>query len=469
MKIKTCINRQVENKATNMKNFTELFQQVSVTPKELLKQILKGYSYCPLLKAEKNGFCYRKNSNFISTQIISVDIDNTKSKKRITEEEGYFSYEEALEDNYLKENASFIYQTPSHKDDWHRFRVVFVLDNPIEDTDKLKEIIKFLNSRYYGDISTVDSARGFYGSKGAEHTFWGNTLSDDNINEILEQIEKEESPEHTSLLNEGFDTNKFSKEEYIKMYKKIFKNGNIEYHDWFKVVTISKNYSGMSNDEIKDELSKFVELEGIDSILASANKYKDIKLGTLLYIATSHGYTIPYNIRGKNFKYKFWDTEIHLDNNSGKEKYNVIISACKFENKLNNDNYRKYTEDTESTIVKIKENIMFIANKGEIRASILNYLGNTEDLFINEKEKYIVNEKYRYFAKKMFSETLNNLKIINDDKFKLVRDTEDTTYLYYKNGFRSVGKDFDIFKANSELPGYRWANTNEREYRKSDG
>ncbi|MDK6882095.1 hypothetical protein QP287_24825, partial [Escherichia coli] len=86
----------------------------------------------------------RKKENMIQQQVAAIDFDNSetrlnakgevikdengKAKKFKTEGRNYSSVAEIYQDPWVQKNASFIYSTFSHRNDWHRFRVVFFLD-----------------------------------------------------------------------------------------------------------------------------------------------------------------------------------------------------------------------------------------------------------------------------------------------------------------------------------------------------
>ena len=105
----------------------------------------------------------------MSSQLVAIDIDNQKfievsgekSKVRLGDNEGYLSYSEILNDEFIKNNASFVYTTPSHTDEWNRFRIFFVLKNPITDKEKHKKLIRILTSYYQADEAATSNTQVF--------------------------------------------------------------------------------------------------------------------------------------------------------------------------------------------------------------------------------------------------------------------------------------------------------------------
>jgi len=115
---------------------------------ELKKYIGKGYTINHIYKEEafdENGYISKSNAtldNFASSQIIFVDIDNTKSQ--------------SIQDftALLSILPTFSYYTPHDSLDARRFRLVYVLDMEL-DYDKWKLFAKFIHSQIEKDTSEI--------------------------------------------------------------------------------------------------------------------------------------------------------------------------------------------------------------------------------------------------------------------------------------------------------------------------
>lgn len=161
-------NKAYKHKPKNAgKINNEITEAVSeVTPRELAK--LVGQEGRTAVLATMNG--KRTKNNMEQQQVLMLDFDNKDddTKKKTT---GIFyqSIEQTLEDEFIKENASFIYKTFSHTDTWERFRVVFVLDEPLVNNEEVKSAYQYLMDKYpNADKATKDSSRIFFG--GTEYT-----------------------------------------------------------------------------------------------------------------------------------------------------------------------------------------------------------------------------------------------------------------------------------------------------------
>src|SRR5699024_10432244 len=124
----------------------------------------------------------------------------------------YTTIEDALNDPFIKKHASFLYKTFSYTDDWHKFRVVFFLDEPITDNNMISALYTHLMAKYNGtddlgniargtlDTGTKDSARLFYGGIEAIEIDYNNTLDVSSLDiQVPEPIEYEHSNDISEL------------------------------------------------------------------------------------------------------------------------------------------------------------------------------------------------------------------------------------------------------------------------------
>nr|WP_307731833.1 plasmid replication protein, CyRepA1 family [Massilia sp. H27-R4] len=95
------------------------------------------------------------------------------------------TFEEALEHPFVNQHASFIYKTPSHTEEHHRFRIVCQTARTINDRAETKAAQKGLIRKLGGDESCKDACRVFYGSKGSNPVVLGNVLSNDELDRLI--------------------------------------------------------------------------------------------------------------------------------------------------------------------------------------------------------------------------------------------------------------------------------------------
>ena len=167
--MKCSINKNIINKNINHTSQSKGFEAVDITPEELADYVGQGFAFS--FQFKKN---YRKAENFIGSDIIAADMDCG------------MTMEEALANEYIRANVSFIYTTPSHTAEKNRFRLVFQLPRTITDKGELRAAQQGLTRKFPADRAAVDAARQFYGSKGAEIHIIGKTISPENLTELIE-------------------------------------------------------------------------------------------------------------------------------------------------------------------------------------------------------------------------------------------------------------------------------------------
>ncbi len=180
------INKNMLNKANPS---TYGWKNIEFSGAELAEHVYEGFAFSPgILKPKASG---RKPDikDIKSAQILALDIDNeiksynTVSKKydkRIkTIAEGYLTIDAVKQDEFIRNNALLIYTTPSHKLEFHRFRIVFVIDKQITLADEYRKIISILIDKYGADKSCSNIDRLFYGNRNCEVVYFGKTLNID--------------------------------------------------------------------------------------------------------------------------------------------------------------------------------------------------------------------------------------------------------------------------------------------------
>lgn len=188
MRFQLSVNKNMINKANPS---TYGWRNAELSGEELADHIRNGFAFSPgVLKPNVSG---RKPSikDIKFAQILAIDIDNDiksynnitkKYDKRIkTSDEGYWTYNEAKADDFVKENALLIYTTPSHKADFERFRIVFVIERQIQSPDEYRKAISFLIEKLGGDKSCSNIDRLFYGHRDCQLDYFDKILNTEHI------------------------------------------------------------------------------------------------------------------------------------------------------------------------------------------------------------------------------------------------------------------------------------------------
>lgn len=156
-------------------------QLVQVTQKEFANQV--GENGQTTVLATMDG--KRSKNNMIQQQVVALDFDNTKiidGKKVKTTGKEYSSVASIYQDKWIKDNASFLYSTFNHSENWHRFRVVFFLDRPLVNNNQVEKLYEWLMEKYpTADKANKDSSRIFFGGTEILEIQFGNEIDTSKI------------------------------------------------------------------------------------------------------------------------------------------------------------------------------------------------------------------------------------------------------------------------------------------------
>ena len=172
-KIKFAFNATGRNKDWDFKKLAANFQDTEGTIEDVQQHIKAGHAICAGLLGGK----WRSKANVIGSQWLLLDIDNSdvardEDGKPIKDENGnsikvydrQLMIEEALAHPFIKKHCALIYTTASHKPDWHKFRLVFLLPEYVQGADTVEACTRFLMQQLPHDPACKDASRVFYGS-----------------------------------------------------------------------------------------------------------------------------------------------------------------------------------------------------------------------------------------------------------------------------------------------------------------
>jgi hypothetical protein len=145
------------------------------TPEDLFGLLSEyGYPLAPTLKSD-----HRIEHNFVSHSVALVDIDDGMTIEQLGQNQFYL------------DNGYGYYSTPSHKEDDHRFRIVFVLENDITTPLDMCCLYTGLMQTFgEADTSCQDAARLFFGTINATRTGRNNKLLTQSVVDKLIEIGK---------------------------------------------------------------------------------------------------------------------------------------------------------------------------------------------------------------------------------------------------------------------------------------
>lgn len=134
--------------------FNDGFRNMELTPIRFMDALYKGFAFCPWMDGR------RKLENFQSAQHIGIDMDTGDKRSSI---------DELLQHPLVRYHGAIVYSTPSSTEQEPRSRIVFILDEPIDNPEGYKLALKAFTSMFGGaDPACADPVRFFYGN-GALH------------------------------------------------------------------------------------------------------------------------------------------------------------------------------------------------------------------------------------------------------------------------------------------------------------
>lgn len=180
-------NTHLVNKSPDPGLHNQKFINLDISIQELAEAVRLGYAFCPHVKPGEQ----RSKASFMASGYLAVDIDKGKT------------LEQAMTMEHCIKYASLIYTSFSHTDDFHKFRIVFELENPIKCPERMTLALIALISIYGADKRCKDAARPFYGNTNAKVWLPGNIMPDVEVDALVERGRELTSPKHS--LSAGGD------------------------------------------------------------------------------------------------------------------------------------------------------------------------------------------------------------------------------------------------------------------------
>lgn len=133
----------------NLCNFTMCRGDVE----DIILEITRGFGIMPGIM-QSDGKFKSKSENWIYSDLLFIDVD------------GSLSIDEALRIPETQ-SALFIYTTPSHSDEKHRFRIVFAFPGRVRDSTEYYRVFDYYTKLYRADKKCRNLNRFFYGNDNA--------------------------------------------------------------------------------------------------------------------------------------------------------------------------------------------------------------------------------------------------------------------------------------------------------------
>lgn len=316
--IKFAFNATGRNKDWDFKKLAGNFQDVEGTLADVQHHIKAGHAICAGLLGGK----WRSKANIIGSQWLLLDIDNSNIArdaydKPIKDENGNYikiydhqlTIEEALAHPFIKKHCALIYTTASHRPDWHKFRLVFLLPEYVQGADTVEACTRFLMQQLPHDPACKDASRVFYGSTEAEFPLVNPeaTLPAEWISEAvaiaqqerieyqqrIQEIESRRKEWREISLAEGWDIDQLIQNALSFIPPRTPGSGN--YDECRQVLMALVNHYGASEAEIIAEQWSPSIKGSTWNIRAKIRSFRrgGISIGTLFHIAKQYGFRFP--------------------------------------------------------------------------------------------------------------------------------------------------------------------------------
>lgn len=242
-KIRLSVNKFLidKDKPKDTSYFSKGFDNAEMTLEELRDHINQGFA----ISYQYRGG-HRKAENFLATDFLAVDIDHG------------LKLDQARANPIVQKYCSLLYVTPSHTLDDHRFRLIFRLPRTITDAKEIRSSTRALSRKLGGDMSATDPARLFYGSSGSYPTIFDGSITEEFLNELIEDGKTEQNTE--SIAHAGSTANRSVFQPEPTMLVKTNNNEFVEVQSIKKTTSI---YCHSHNDQ---NASAFVARSGNGSI-----------------------------------------------------------------------------------------------------------------------------------------------------------------------------------------------------------
>jgi len=157
----------------------------------------------------------RKEANFLSRQLLMVDVD------------GGMTIPNLLEDAFYNEYGAGFYATHSFTPELHKFRICFVLEAAETDASRLRKIIRGLLQVYpAGDEACKDPVRLFYGNPNCEFKERTDRLQTNHIVEqlvaIVEEHDRASAEAMTQYTGPAPQLNDAQRQRILDLLKQTF-------------------------------------------------------------------------------------------------------------------------------------------------------------------------------------------------------------------------------------------------------
>lgn len=315
---KFAVNTHGKNKDWNWEILASQYQDCEGTIQDVITHVSSGHALCAGLLGGQR----RSKANVIGSEWLLLDIDNSaiqkdangtpvlgKDGKALKVYDPQLTLNEAIAHPFIQKHCALIYTTASHRDDWHKFRLVFLLPQYVEGSETVEAMVRLLMEHFPHDPACKDASRVFFGSTAATfpHVNPNACLPDDWFDQANALAEEEKARRQAQLVklatrreqfqqvstNEGWDTNELIQQALIFIPPRSPGSGN--YDECRQVLMALVDYYGSTEGAaIAERWSPSIPGKSWN-IAQKVRSFRrsGITIGTLFKIAQGYGFRFP--------------------------------------------------------------------------------------------------------------------------------------------------------------------------------
>lgn len=219
---------------------------------------------------------HRTEENYVSRQICMVDIDDG------------MTIQELFDNDFYNEFGAGFYTTARHTDQAHRFRIMFVLEEPETDALRMRKIIRGLLETFEaGDINCKDASRIYYGIPNCVYKEYTNKILPKFITDaLIEMIDYLDSQtKNTHNYTNDYTDKKYDEQFVSELLSRIsVKVGTLQGdYDVFKTIAWATCHTiGQSNANMLMQKYWPTKTKKEQQVIKTYNENKSPTLGTLI-------------------------------------------------------------------------------------------------------------------------------------------------------------------------------------------
>ncbi|MGI2906970.1 PriCT-2 domain-containing protein [Tolypothrix sp. VBCCA 56010] len=313
-RFKFAVNTAGTDKDWDFKLLASQFKDREGTIEDVRWHVKAGHALCAGLLGNKR----RVKSNVIGSWWILLDVDNSdilrdeaglavkgENGKAIKIYKPELTLEEAIAHLFVQKHCALIYTTATHKPDWHKFRLVFLLPEFVEGADTVEACVRLLQQQFPHDPNCKDASRVFYGSTLAEFPLVqpNVVLPSDWVQKARDAVENKQikfkpcpKPQPAISLH---PSEKYSTDDinWAKSYLSALQPYRADnYFDWLQVGMSLKSV----DESLLGEWDAWSQQSPNYEPGECEKKWKSFKssgltIGTLAYFAKQDGWTNPFS------------------------------------------------------------------------------------------------------------------------------------------------------------------------------